>query len=211
MEERQISKAVIKRLPRYYRYLGEILDSGMERISSGELSSRMKVTASQIRQDLNHFGGFGQQGYGYNVKYLHDEIGKILGIDQSHNMIVVGGGNMGQALSNYTAFERNGFKIKGIFDINPELVGKKIRDIQIYPTSELSDFVKKEKIEIAALTLPKAAAPEMTDILVACGIKAIWNFAHTDLVVPKDVVVENVHLFDSLLRLSYNLSSYEKE
>lgn len=211
MEERQISKAVIKRLPRYYRYLGEILDSGMERISSGELSSRMKVTASQIRQDLNHFGGFGQQGYGYNVKYLHEEIGKILGLDQSHNMIVVGGGNMGQALSKYASFERNGFKIKGIFDVNPDLIGKTIGTIKIHPIEELRDFIKNENIEIAALTLPKAAAPEMTDVLVSCGIKAIWNFAHTDLSVPKDVVVENVHLFDSLLRLSYNLSSYEKE
>ena len=211
MEERQISKAVIKRLPRYYRYLGEILDSGMERISSGELSSHMKVTASQIRQDLNHFGGFGQQGYGYNVKYLHDEIGKILGIDQSHNMVVIGGGNMGQALSKYASFEKNGFKIKGIFDVNPDLIGKKIGNIQIYPTSDLREFVKREKIEIAVLTLPKSAASEMADILVSCGIKAIWNFAHTDLNVPKDVVVENVHLFDSLLRLSYNLSSYEKE
>lgn len=211
METREISKAVIKRLPRYYRYLGEILDSGMERISSGELSSRMKVTASQIRQDLNHFGGFGQQGYGYNVKYLHEEIGKILGIDRPHHMIVVGGGNMGHALSNYTAFERNGFKIKGIFDVNPKLIGKKIRDIEIYPISELEEFIKREKIEIAALTLPTAAAAEMSDILVSCGIKAIWNFAHTDLNVPKDVVVENVHLFDSLMRLSYNLSNYEKE
>lgn len=210
MEAQQISKAVIKRLPRYYRYLGEILDSGMERISSGELSSRMKVTASQIRQDLNHFGGFGQQGYGYNVKYLHDEIGKILGIDQSHNMIVVGGGNMGHALANYTAFERNGFLIRGIFDINPELIGKKIREIPIYPMEEIQDFIKRENIEIAALTLPKAAAAETADILVSCGIKAIWNFAHTDLNVPKDVVVENVHLFDSLMRLSYNLSNYEK-
>ena len=211
MEERQISKAVIKRLPRYYRYLGEILDSGMERISSGELSSRMKVTASQIRQDLNHFGGFGQQGYGYNVKYLHEEIGKILGLDKTHNMIVVGGGNMGQALSKYASFERNGFKIKGIFDVNPDLIGKKVGNISIYPTSSLREFVKNENIEIAALTLPKAAASEMADILVSCGIKAIWNFAHTDLNVPKDVVVENVHLFDSLMRLSYNLSSYEKE
>lgn len=211
MEERQISKAVIKRLPRYYRYLGEILDSGMERISSGELSSRMKVTASQIRHDLNHFGGFGQQGYGYNVKYLHDEIGKILGLDEPHNMIVIGGGNMGHALAKYTAFGRNGFQIKGIFDVNPELIGKKIGNVQIYSTSELREFVKNEHIEIAALTLPKEAAPEMTNILVSCGIKAIWNFAHTDLNVPKDVVVENVHLFDSLMRLSYNLSSYEKE
>ncbi len=211
MEERQISKAVIKRLPKYYRYLGDILDSGMERISSGELSSRMKVTASQIRQDLNHFGGFGQQGYGYNVKYLHEEIGKILGIDQTHNMIVVGGGNMGHALANYTAFEKNGFKIKGIFDVNPNLIGNTIRGISIYSTEDLPNFIKKEKIEIAILTLPKTAAPEMADVLVSCGIKAIWNFAHMDLNVPKDVVVENVHLFDSLMRLSYNLSSYEKE
>lgn len=211
MEERQISKAVIKRLPRYYRYLGEILDSGMERISSGELSSRMKVTASQIRQDLNHFGGFGQQGYGYNVKYLHDEIGKILGLDTVHHMIVVGGGNMGQALSNYTSFERNGFKICAIFDVNPDLIGKKIRGIEIYPMSVLPEFVRKENIEIAALTLPKAAASEVADMLVSCGIKAIWNFAHMDLNVPKDVVVENVHLFDSLMRLSYNLSTYDKE
>ena len=211
MEERQISKAVIKRLPRYYRYLGEILDSGMERISSGELSSRMKVTASQIRQDLNHFGGFGQQGYGYNVKYLHDEIGKIIGLDQKHNMIVVGGGNMGQALAKYTAFENNGFKIKGIFDVIPDLIGKNVRGIEIYPVEKMHDFIREENISIAALTLPKAAAPEMADVLVSCGIKAIWNFAHTDLNLPKDVVVENVHLFDSLMRLSYNLSSYEKE
>lgn len=211
MEERQISKAVIKRLPRYYRYLGEILDSGMERISSGELSSRMKVTASQIRQDLNHFGGFGQQGYGYNVKYLHDEIGKIIGLDQKHNMIVVGGGNMGQALAKYTAFENNGFKIKGIFDVSPDLIGKNVRGIEIYPVEKMHDFIREENISIAALTLPKAAAPEMADVLVSCGIKAIWNFAHTDLNLPKDVVVENVHLFDSLMRLSYNLSSYEKE
>lgn len=211
MEERQISKAVIKRLPRYYRYLGEILDSGMERISSKELSCRMKVTASQIRQDLNHFGGFGQQGYGYNVKYLHDEIGKILGINQSHNMVVVGGGNMGQALSNYTGFEKNGFKIKAIFDINPEMVGKKIRDIPVYHVKDLKTQIEKENIEIAALTLPASAAEETAELLVSCGIKAIWNFAHIDLNVPKDVVVENVHLFDSLLRLSYNLSSYEKE
>lgn len=211
MEERQISKAVIKRLPRYYRYLGEILDSGMERISSGELSSRMKVTASQIRQDLNHFGGFGQQGYGYNVKYLHDEIGKIIGLDQIHRMVVIGGGNMGQALAKYASFEKNGFKIQGIFDVNPELIGKNVRGIEIYPIEKLHEFVQSEGIEIAALTLPKSAAPEMADVLVACGIKAIWNFVHTDLNVPKGVVVENVHLFDSLMRLSYNLSAHEKE
>ena len=211
MKDKQISKAVIKRLPRYRRYLSELHKKGIEKISSKDLSKLIGYTASQIRQDLNNFGGFGQQGYGYNVKYLHEEIGKILGLDEKHNMIVIGGGNMGQALSKYAAFERNGFDIKGIFDINPELIGKTIGKVPIYPTSSLQEFIKNENIEIAALTLPKAAAPEMADLLVACGIKAIWNFAHTDLVVPRDVVVENVHLFDSLMRLSYNLSSYEKE
>lgn len=208
---KKVSVEVVKRLPRYYRYLRDLADNGVTRISSQVLGEKMNITASQIRQDLNHFGGFGQQGYGYNVKYLHEEIGKILGLDEKHNMIVIGGGNMGQALSKYAAFERNGFDIKGIFDINPELIGKTIGKVPIYPTSSLQEFIKNENIEIAALTLPKAAAPEMADLLVACGIKAIWNFAHTDLVVPKDVVVENVHLFDSLMRLSYNLSSYEKE
>ncbi|MGN0334139.1 MAG: redox-sensing transcriptional repressor Rex [Lachnospiraceae bacterium] len=210
MEERGISKAVIKRLPRYYRYLGEILDSGMERISSNDLSSRMKVTASQIRQDLNHFGGFGQQGYGYNVKYLYEEIGKILGLDHVHHMVIVGGGNLGQALANFVTFEKNEFVVRGIFDVKPELDGKNIRGIQIRMISELEEFIKREKIEIAVLTLPKSEAVKMTDILVKCGIKAIWNFAHVDLAVPKDVVVENVHLSDSLMRLSYNLSTYEK-
>ena len=210
-DKNNVSPAVIKRLPRYFRYLRILIREGKTRISSAELSKRMNITASQIRQDLNCFGGFGQQGYGYNVKHLHDEIGKILGLDQAHNMIVIGGGNMGHALAKYSAFDRNGFRIKGVFDVNPDLVGKKIGNIPIYSVDDLSDFVKKEKIEIAALTLPKEAAPEMANVLISCGIKAIWNFAHTDLNVPKDVVVENVHLFDSLMRLSYNLSSYEKE
>ena len=211
MPKNSVPKSVINRLPRYYRFLASLRTRGIVRISSRELAEKMGFTASQIRQDLNCFGGFGQQGYGYNVKYLHDEIGKILGLDTVHNMIVVGGGNMGQALSNYTSFDRNGFKIRGIFDVNPDLIGKKIRGIEIYPVSYLPEFVRKENIEIAALTLPKAAAPETADLLVSCGIKAIWNFAHMDLSVPKDVVVENVHLFDSLMRLSYNLSTYDKE
>ncbi|MCI8853089.1 MAG: redox-sensing transcriptional repressor Rex [Lachnospiraceae bacterium] len=211
MEEREISKAVIKRLPRYYRYLGEILESGVERISSSELSSRMKVTASQIRQDLNNFGGFGQQGYGYNVKYLYEEIGKILGVDKQHNMIIVGGGNLGQALANYVAFEKNGFVIKGIFDVNPVLKGLSVRGIQIHMLEDLREFIQKEAIQIAALTLPKSKAEEMTELLVRYGVKAIWNFAHVDLQVPEDVLVENVHLSESLMQLSYNITRYEKE
>ncbi len=211
MEEREISKAVIKRLPRYHRYLGEILDSGVERISSSELSGRMKVTASQIRQDLNNFGGFGQQGYGYNVKYLYEEIGKILGLDKQHNMIIVGGGNLGQALANYVDFEKKGFVIKGIFDVNPVLKGLSVRGIQIHMLEDLKDFIRDEEIQIAALTLPKSKAEEMAELLVRYGIKAIWNFAHVDLQVPGGVLVENVHLSESLMRLSYNITRYEKE
>ena len=154
MEERQISKAVIKRLPRYYRYLGEILNSGVERISSGELSNKMQVTASQIRQDLNNFGGFGQQGYGYNVKYLHDEIGKILGVNRIHPMIIIGGGNFGHALANYD-FEKDGFVTKAIFDVRPELDGTQIRGIPVLMMDRLEEFIASEPVEIAVLTLKR--------------------------------------------------------
>ena len=210
MEERQISKAVIKRLPRYYRYLGEMLNNGVERISSGELSTKMQVTASQIRQDLNNFGGFGQQGYGYNVKFLYDEIGKILGVDKKHPMIIIGGGNFGHALANYD-FEKNGFITKAIFDVRPSLVGTDVRGIPVLMMDELEDFVAREHIEIAVLTLPKDRVAETADRLVRCGIKALWNFAHLDLKVPDDVVVENVHLVDSLMQLSYNISRYNED
>ncbi|MDD7740291.1 MAG: redox-sensing transcriptional repressor Rex [Fusicatenibacter sp.] len=213
MEEKGISRAVIKRLPRYYRYLGELLQDGVERISSSELSDRMKVTASQIRQDLNNFGGFGQQGYGYNVRYLYTEIGKILGLDRIHNMIIVGAGNLGQALANYSAFERSGFKTVGIFDVNPVLKGVTVRGIEIRMVDELPEFIRENNVEIAALTLPKSRAVEMATVLVDNGVKAIWNFAHTDLnlTLPDDIIVENVHLSESLMRLSYNLTRYEAE
>ena len=211
MEEKGISRAVIKRLPRYYRYLGELLEDGVERISSGELSERMKVTASQIRQDLNNFGGFGQQGYGYNVRYLYSEIGKILGLDRVHNMIFVGAGNLGQALANYMNFERRGFIFTGVFDNNPALYGRKIRGIEVRPMEEVADFVEQNNVDIAVLTIPKNSAEEVAERLVSVGIKAIWNFAHVDLKVPKEVQVENVHLSDSLMKLSYMLERYEKE
>ena len=211
MEEKQISKAVIKRLPRYYRYLGELLEENVERISSNDLSRKMRVTASQIRQDLNNFGGFGQQGYGYNVKYLYTEIGKILGLDTVHPMIIVGAGNLGQALANYVDFEKRGFKLVGIFDVNPVLEGIAVRGIEIQMVSSLPFFLKNNHIEIAILTLPKNKAGEMADMLIENGIKAIWNFAHIDLDTPEDVIVENVHLSESLMRLSYNLSQYQRE
>ena len=208
MEEKCISKAVIKRLPRYYRYLGELIEEGVERISSNELSAKMRVTASQIRQDLNNFG---QQGYGYNVPYLYEEIGKILGLDKTHHMIIIGAGNLGQALANYVKFEKRGFKIVGIFDVNPVLKGISIRGNEIRMMEELPQFLKEEKVEIATLTLPKNNAAEAADLLVKNGIKAIWNFAHLDLNVPKDVIVENVHLSESLMRLSYNLNCQAAE
>ena len=207
MNEKEISKAVIKRLPRYYRYLGELIENKIERISSGELSELMRVTASQIRQDLNNFGGFGQQGYGYNVRYLYEEIGKILGLNKTHKIVIVGSGKLGQALANYVKFEKRGFKIIGIFDNNPELEGLQIRDLKVQMLSELSTFLEENEVEIAALTMPKDSALEVIDTLVAHGIKGIWNFAHVDLNlrVPDDVVVENVHLSESLMRLSYRL------
>ncbi len=179
MERKEISQAVVFRLPRYYRYLGELLEDGVERISSNDLSIRMKVTASQIRQDLNNFGGFGQQGYGYNVKYL------------------------------YTNFEKRGFMIKGMFDINPRLIGLVVRGIEIRGVEDLEHFIVENEVQIAALTIPKTKAPEIADRLVGAGIKAIWNFAHVDLVVPDDVVVENVHLSESLMRLSYRVCSMQ--
>ena len=210
MEEKEISQAVISRLPRYFRYLGELKERGIERISSQELSDIMKVTASQIRQDFNNFGGFGQQGYGYNVEYLYDEISKILGIDKQHKLIIIGVGNLGQALTNYTNFNRRGFVFKGAFDCNPSLYGMKIRGVEVRPTQEIEDFIRANNIDIAVLTIPKDQAVPMAERLVNCGIKAIWNFAHVDLDVPENVQVENVHLSDSLMKLSYNITRYEK-
>ena len=211
MEEKEISQAVIGRLPRYFRYLGELKDEGVERISSQDLSELMKVTASQIRQDFNNFGGFGQQGYGYNVEYLYNEIGKILGLDKQHNFIIIGAGNLGRALGNYMNFERRGFIFKGMFDQNPELVGRDVRGIKVMSMDKLNDFVRENEIDIAVLTIPKTSAVGVAEQLVPNGIKAIWNFAHVDLNVPDGIQVENVHLSDSLMKLSYNINRYEKE
>ncbi|MBO5056451.1 MAG: redox-sensing transcriptional repressor Rex [Lachnospiraceae bacterium] len=210
MENKEISQAVISRLPRYFRYLGELKDEGIERVSSQELSDIMKVTASQIRQDFNNFGGFGQQGYGYKVEYLYEEIGKILGLDKKHNLIIIGAGNLGQALANYMNFERRGFLFKGMFDNNPALFGKKIRDMEVRPMEELSAFVRENNIDIAVLTIPKSGAVAVAEQLVKDGIRGIWNFAHVDLNVPKSIQVENVHLSDSLMKLTYNINRYEQ-
>lgn len=211
LEEKEISQAVIGRLPRYFRYLGELKDEGVERISSQDLSGLMKVTASQIRQDFNNFGGFGQQGYGYNVEYLYHEIGKILGLDRKHNFIIVGAGNLGRALGNYINFERRGFIFKGIFDADPQLAGREIRGVRVMPMEKLEQFMQDNDIDIAVLTIPKAGAVEVAEKLVRSGVRAIWNFAHVDLNVPEGIQVENVHLSDSLMKLSYNISRYMKE
>ncbi|MGB4661797.1 MAG: redox-sensing transcriptional repressor Rex [Mobilitalea sp.] len=211
MNKKEISKAVINRLPRYYRYLGDLLEKDVVRISSKELSEKMRVTASQIRQDLNNFGGFGQQGYGYNVEYLHSEIGKILGLDTRYNVIIMGAGNLGQALANYVDFERRGFFVQCIFDINPSLIGTKIRGIEIRDAEEMESYFKNNKVDIAAITVPKAKAPGIAADLAKLGIKGIWNFAPTDLNLPKDVTVENVHLAESLMKLSYRLAMKDED
>ena len=202
----KISKAVVTRLPRYYRYLDELRQQNVERISSKELSKLMNVTASQIRQDLNNFGGFGQQGYGYNVQYLYDEIGKLLGLDVKHKMIIVGAGNLGQAIANYGNFRNRGFEIAALFDKNPDLIGKKTAHGQILDIADIYDYVKKHNVEIVALTLPKRPAKRIAQKLVECGVKAFWNFAHTDLSFSDDIIVENVHLSESLMKLTYRIS-----
>ncbi len=212
MEEKGISQAVIRRMPRYYRYLGDLLDAGVERISSNDLSSRMNVTASQIRQDLNNFGGFGQQGYGYNVKYLYEEIGKILGLNTTHDVIIIGAGHLGQALANYVKFEKLGFMIRALFDVDPALIGQNVRGIPILPLSDLAGYVQEHHVDIATLTMPKSEAASIADRLVSLGVHAIWNFAHVDLeLLDPDVIVENVHLSDSLMQLSYNTVKHTKE
>ncbi|MDO5145425.1 MAG: redox-sensing transcriptional repressor Rex [Eubacteriales bacterium] len=207
VNEKVISPAVIKRLPRYYRYLGDLLKNDVVRISSKELSRKMNVTASQIRQDLNNFGGFGQQGYGYNVEFLYNEMGRILGLDKTNNIIILGAGNLGQALANNQEFDNNGFKIIGLFDVNPRLIGMTVRGVEVYDIDALGEFLAKHKAVIAALTLPRSKAPKIAKELVDLGVKAFWNFAPIDLNLPEDVLVENVHLSESIMTLSYRIHS----
>lgn len=203
MSSKNISMAVIRRLPKYHRYLGDLLEKDIQRISSKELSDIIGFTASQIRQDLNNFGGFGQQGYGYNVEALHNEIGKILGLDKTYNAILIGAGNLGQAIANYQGFRKAGFEIKALFDANPRMIGLKIRDFEILDSQDIESFVKSNKIDIAILCIPRNGAQELVNKLVDLGIKGVWNFAPIDLDVPKDVIVENVNLTESLFTLSY--------
>ncbi|EGT4871939.1 redox-sensing transcriptional repressor Rex [Clostridioides difficile] len=200
---KNISMAVIRRLPKYHRYLGDLLDRDIQRISSKELSDIIGFTASQIRQDLNNFGGFGQQGYGYNVEALHTEIGKILGLDRPYNAVLVGAGNLGQAIANYAGFRKAGFEIKALFDANPRMIGLKIREFEVLDSDTLEDFIKNNNIDIAVLCIPKNGAQEVINRVVKAGIKGVWNFAPLDLEVPKGIIVENVNLTESLFTLSY--------
>lgn len=206
-EEKKISMAVIRRLPRYFRYLHDLLKLDIKRISSRELSERMCITASQIRQDLNCFGGFGQQGYGYNVESLYNEISRILGVDKRFSCIIVGAGNMGTALANYENFRKRGFDIIAIFDVDPAKIGGRINGVEIYSMDALEDFVKQHKVDIAMLTVPNRAITEVAEKVTSAGIKGIWNFSPHELRLGEDVVVENVHLSDSLMVLGYRLRS----
>lgn len=211
LNKKKVSIAVIRRLPRYYRYLSDLLKLGITRISSKELSQRMGITASQIRQDLNCFGGFGQQGYGYNVEYLYNEIGNILGVTTKFNTVIIGAGHMGQALANYENFEKRGFRIIGIFDINPGLIGTEIKGVKISHLDNLEEFVKNNKVDIGILTVPYDQTPIVADRLARLGVKGLWNFSPMDLKLAHDVVIENVHLSDSLMVLGYRLTEKLKE
>lgn len=205
-KQTQVPTAVIKRLPRYHRYLGDLLADGKLRISSSELSRLMNVTASQIRQDLNCFGGFGQQGYGYNVKYLHAKISELLGVTQGYSAVIVGAGNLGRALAATRMFGRRGVTRLALFDVDESIIGTEIYGIRVYSIKDLYDFCKNENVDIGVLTVPKEAAYEVADTMVRAGVKGIWNFANMELKISDDsVIVENIHLGDSLMTLCYEI------
>lgn len=206
-----VSPAVIKRLPRYFRYLRELIRNGKLRISSGELSELMNVTASQIRQDLNCFGGFGQQGYGYNISYLYAKISELLGVAEGYNAVIIGAGNLGKALAATHMFERRGINRLGMFDIDPAVVGKKIYDTPVYHIDTLRDFCIENRVQIGVLTVPKECAKEITDVLLSAGVKGVWNFANMELKSPSaDMIVENIHLGDSLMTLCYKIKEKDE-
>ena len=205
-KKKNVSMAVIKRMPKYYRYLGELVKNDVDRISSKELGEKIGFTASQIRQDLNNFGDFGQQGYGYNVKELHNQIGAILGVGKEYNAVLIGAGNIGQAIANYSRFTDIGLGITAIFDANPKLVGMRIRDVEIKDIDELKGYLEENHIDMVILCVPRINAQKVCDVLVNGGVRGIWNFAPIDLHVPETVKVENVHLSESLLTLVYQMN-----
>ena len=209
INQRKVPEVVVKRLPRYYRYLSELDKKDISRISSNALSEMMNVTASQIRQDLNCFGGFGQQGYGYNVIQLRDEIGSILGLYDGDTMIIVGAGNMGRALANHETFGRRGFRLVGIFDIDEKVIGTSVCGFEVMSSETMADFVRENKVDIAILALPSSAADETAGVLVKSGIRGIMNFSYCELNVPDTIPVENIHLSDPLMTLAYRIKGRE--
>ena len=207
-----VPPAVIKRLPRYHRYLGDLLLDGRMRISSAELSRIMNVTASQIRQDLNCFGGFGQQGYGYNIKYLHGKISELLGVNQGYTAVIAGAGNLGRALAATRMFGRRGVERLALFDVDENIIGTEIYGIPVLATSELYSFCRDNGVQIGVLTVPKEAAYDVAKTMVDAGVKGIWNFANMELKLDDDsVIVENIHLGDSLMTLCYEIKSQNEE
>ena len=205
-KQAKISNAVIKRLPRYRRYLRELRKKGIEKISSNEFSDLTGYTASQIRQDLNNFGGFGQQGYGYSVDGLYNEISAILGLDKKYKMVVVGAGNLGRAIVNHTYYYKSGFIVSGIFEIDPKLIGIHINDIEVMDYEDIVDFVETNDIDIGIICTTKEAAQEVADRLCFAGVGGLWNFAPVDIETPVHVAVENVHITDSLYSLAYHMN-----
>ena len=203
MAFKKVSEAVIKRLPRYYRHLMMLEGQGVERISSEKLAQQMRLNASQVRQDFNCFGGFGQQGYGYNVRTLLQEIKSILALDVEHTVIIVGAGNIGHALTNFEGFAASGFRVLALFDVNPALIGTEIKGKPVYGMEELETFIRENSVDIGVIAARRSAAQEIADRMVNAGIKGIWNFVPVDLVV--NVPIENVHLNDSLSELSYKI------
>lgn len=201
----EISIAVIKRLPKYYRYLGDLLDDKIVRISSNELSEKMNITSSQIRQDLNNFGCFGVQGYGYNVQRLYEEIKKILGLDKAHNVIVVGGGNIGKAIINYQGFRKRGFNFTAVFEKDSDVIGQRINGVEICSIDNLEEFLKNNHVDIVALTVPSKSVYNIYKTVINYDIKGIWNFTQIDLEGTENIKVESVHLTDSLMTLSYKI------
>ena len=206
MRKQKVSSAVIRRLPRYFRHLSDLQQSGVVRISSNALGKSMGLTASQIRQDLSCFGEFGQQGYGYNVESLRGEIADILGMNKKHTAIILGAGNLGRALIENFHFERSGFQLTAAFDISPEVVGLSISGVEVFHTDQLEAYLAQCPASVGVLTVPRSAAAQMADRLVACGVRGIWNFTNIELKVDPSVQVENVHFADSLLTLSYMIS-----
>lgn len=205
-KQTKISNAVIKRLPRYRRYLNELRKKGVDKISSNEFSSLIGYTASQIRQDLNNFGGFGQQGYGYSVEGLYNEISAILGLDRQYKMVIVGAGNLGQAIANHTYYYKAGFVVCGIFEINPRLIGIKINDIEVMDYENIVPFIEENEIDIGIICTTKEAAQEVADKMCFAGVKGLWNFAPVDIETPSHVAIENVHISDSLHSLAYHMN-----